>query len=153
MKKLNLTQWIFIALILGIGIGAWLNIQFPASPALSKSEAWSKMAPVLENNSAADSDTQLKAIASDSLLTDEEKYSAALKVAQSKGTSSLSEQVVKAGNRESKMHPTLEKILEVFSIFTEVEIRTPYLKNIRFLLPYRNYAPNTEYCDNITDIM
>jgi hypothetical protein len=40
-----------------------------------------------------------------------------------------------------------------FSIFTEVEIRTPYLKNIRFLLPYRNYAPNAEYCDNITDIL
>ncbi len=123
MKKLNLTQWIFIALILGIGIGAWLNIQFPASPSLTKTEAWSKMAPVLENKSTLGSDAQLKAIASDTLLTDEEKYSAALKVAQAKGASSLSEQVVKAANRESKMHPTLEKILEIFSIFTEVFLR------------------------------
>jgi TnsA endonuclease N terminal/TnsA endonuclease C terminal len=40
-----------------------------------------------------------------------------------------------------------------FSIFTEVEIRTPYLKNIRFLLPCRNYVPNSEYCDSVIRIL
>jgi len=46
-----------------------------------------------------------------------------LKIAQGHSESSLSEQVIKASNRESKMNPTLEKILEIFSIFTEVFLR------------------------------
>ena len=123
MKKLNLTQWIFIALLLGIGIGAWLNVQFPATPSLTKSEAWSKVVPLLGDKTEPNRDTQLKAIAADSSLSAEEKYSAALKIAQGHSESSLSEQVIKASNRESKMNPTLEKILEIFSIFTEVFLR------------------------------
>ena len=67
MKKLNLTQWIFIALLLGIGIGAWLNLQFPATPALSKTAAWDKIATVIEDKSEINNDAQLKAIAADSL--------------------------------------------------------------------------------------
>jgi len=41
----------------------------------------------------------------------------------------------------------------LFNIFTENEIRTPYLKNVRFLLPYKNHAPNREYCEVILGIL
>lgn len=40
-----------------------------------------------------------------------------------------------------------------FKIFTEIEIRTPYLKNVNFLLPYKNYAPNVEYCESLISIL
>lgn len=39
----------------------------------------------------------------------------------------------------------------LFNIFTENEIRTPYLKNVRFLLPYKNHVPNHEYCETLLD--
>lgn len=41
----------------------------------------------------------------------------------------------------------------IFSIFTEVEIRTPYLKNVRFLLPYRTFSPNPEYCECLINLL
>ena len=40
-----------------------------------------------------------------------------------------------------------------FSIFTEIEIRTPYLKNVNFLLPYKNHIPNDEYCKPLIGLM
>ena len=40
-----------------------------------------------------------------------------------------------------------------FKIFTEVEIRTPYFKNINFLLPYRNYTSNVEYYDSLVSLI
>jgi Na+/H+-dicarboxylate symporter len=123
MKRLNLTQWIFIALLLGIGVGAWLNLQFPASPALSKDEAWTKMSTLIQDNGKEDVSKELAAIEKDSLLTNEEKYSAVLKKIQTGSEAPIQDRLIKAANRESKMDSTLEKILEVLSIFTEVFLR------------------------------
>lgn len=43
----------------------------------------------------------------------------------------------------------------LFNIFTEVEIRTPYLKNVRFLLPYKNkhYDLNAENCESLLNLL
>lgn len=121
MKKINLTQWIFIALLLGIGFGAWLNISFPPSLAVSKADAWKAISKNI-SSSESEKKVSIEAIASDTLLTDEQKYDAAVRWANEKHVD-LKEQVVIDANRESKMNSTLSKILEVLSIFTEVFLR------------------------------
>jgi len=121
MKKINLTQWIFIALLIGIGFGAWLNVSFPPSPALSKAEAWEKISLQL-NGASNELGNDIVSIAQDSALSPEEKYEAALKWANEKKID-LKEVVVSNANRDSKMNTTLAQILEILSIFTEVFLR------------------------------
>ena len=99
MKKLNLTQWIFIALILGIAFGAWLNVSYPPTPSLSKAEAWEKIVlQAKESNGVSGID--LKTIAKDSSLSPEQKYDAALKWANEKKVD-LKEVVVSSAPRLS----------------------------------------------------
>ncbi len=121
MKKLNLTQWIFIALILGIAFGAWLNVSYPPTPSLSKAEAWEKIAQQAKESNGV-SGIDLKTIAKDSSLSPEQKYDAALKWANEKKVD-LKEVVVSNANRDSKMDSALAQILEILSIFTEVFLR------------------------------
>jgi tripartite-type tricarboxylate transporter receptor subunit TctC len=75
MKKLTLTHWIFIALLLGIVAGAILNFQFPSSPAPTSEEAIQKLRNIVEQQGNNDDwKRNVKALLSDSTTSADQKY-------------------------------------------------------------------------------
>ena len=125
MKKLSLTHWIFIALILGVAAGAILNIQFPSTAAPTYEMSIQSLEQALSKSVQADVwKEQVSIILKDSTINAEEKYrKISENLAKEAAQKPVMEEVKKAMLRESKMNGTLEKILEFLSIFTEVFLR------------------------------
>jgi len=125
MKKLTLTHWIFIALLLGILAGALLNLQYPSSPAPTAEASLQKLQNILvQQQGEAEWKSKVQKLLSDSTTSSDQKYeSIAKELAQIKIAGDPLENAKKTMLRESKMDSTLEKILEFLSIFTEVFLR------------------------------
>jgi len=125
MKKLSLTHWIFIALLIGVFTGALLNLRFPSAPAPSYQESLQALEKVLEKeNKQVDPKEGITPMLHDSTKTDEEKYRAISEWISKEGDQKpFLDQARKSLIRESKQDTTLEKILDFLSIFTEVFLR------------------------------
>jgi Na+/H+-dicarboxylate symporter len=125
MKKLTLTHWIFIALLMGIVVGAILNFQYPPTSAPSSEEALQKLSSVLAQEEPSKNwKSNVEQWLSDSTKNAEERYQGIAKeLSQIKPAENGLDSAKKAMLRESKINSTLEKILEFLSIFTEVFLR------------------------------
>jgi Na+/H+-dicarboxylate symporter len=125
MKKLSLTHWIFIALLLGVAAGAILNFQFPASPAPSHEASLQSLEQVLSKSAqSTEWKKEVTNLLSDSSASAELKYrKISERLSKESAQKPLIEEVKKSMTREAKMNSTLEKILEFLSIFTEVFLR------------------------------
>ena len=78
MKKFGgLSNWIFIALFIGIGVGYALNVSYPAPTQKTKKDALEQLAKELSAQPTPTAD-ELAAIVSNDSISENDKYDAAL---------------------------------------------------------------------------
>jgi len=121
-KSNKLTLWIFIALIIGVVVGAALNQMYPPQQAKSYEEAIATLQTEIQS---ADQDLSLKTkldqTLADSTLTAKEKWEqAASHIVAEKKKKPINERLAKAAEKEEVMHSSLKQTLEYISIFTEI---------------------------------
>jgi Na+/H+-dicarboxylate symporter len=121
-KSNKLTLWIFIALLIGILFGAFLNHTYPPQKAKSYEEALQTIAAEMK---AVEQDATLKikingALADSTLGAKEKWEQAASYIIAEKTKKSVNERLAKAAEKEEVMHGTLKQVLEYISIFTEI---------------------------------
>ncbi|MCC6599294.1 MAG: dicarboxylate/amino acid:cation symporter [Crocinitomicaceae bacterium] len=126
MKSSNkLTLWIFIALLLGIALGALLNNSYTAPAKKSYEEAIALVKKETEQAGKKEPvRVEIDKILNDSLMTNREKWekSASL-VAQEKKSSSELKSYQEALSRDEAIHPELQKILDLITLFTDIFLR------------------------------
>lgn len=121
-KSNKLTLWIFIALMIGVVVGAALNQAYPAQHAKSYEEA---LLSIEKESMAIANDhglkTKIDATLADSTMSAKDKWEkAASLIMADKKSKSNNERLAKAAEKEEVMNPTLKQILEYLSIFTEI---------------------------------
>jgi Na+/H+-dicarboxylate symporter len=121
-KSNKLTLWIFIALIIGVVVGAALNQMYPPQQAKSYEEAIAALQTEIQS---ADQDLSLKTkldqTLADSTLNAKEKWEqAASHIVAEKKKKPINERLAKAAEKEEVMHSSLKQTLEYISIFTEI---------------------------------
>lgn len=121
----KLTLWIFIALVLGIIFGYWLNVSHPAPPKKTVEEAMASVNKVLaENAQSTPFRADIERALADSSKGDKEKWEAVMKMVQKeKSTSPLVQKIEKASRRDEQIAPELQSILDYITIFTDVFLR------------------------------
>jgi Na+/H+-dicarboxylate symporter len=121
-KSNKLTLWIFIALLIGVVVGAALNQAYPPEKAKSYEQA---LLSIEKESMAIALDQGLKvkidAALADSTLSAKDKWEkAASLILSDKKTKTANERLAKAAEKEEVMHPALKQTLEYLSIFTEI---------------------------------
>lgn len=121
-KSNKLTLWIFIALLIGVVVGAALNQAYPPEKAKSYEQA---LLSIEKESMAIALDQGLKvkidAALADSTLSAKDKWEkAASLILSDKKTKTANERLAKAAEKEEVMHPDLKQTLEYLSIFTEI---------------------------------
>lgn len=126
MNKSNkLTLWIFIALIIGVIVGAVLYSAYPAPPAKSYADSIQAVESIIAlNEGKEDFSNQLNHIISDNSLSEKEKWEQlAVAVSGEKKSKALADQAAIALGRDEVMNPTLKSILDLISILTDIFLR------------------------------
>ncbi|MDZ4824128.1 MAG: dicarboxylate/amino acid:cation symporter [Flavobacteriales bacterium] len=126
MKKSNrLTLWIFIALLLGILCGWWLNVAYPVDEKKSYEEAIAATADSLGVISTGTPfKEKINAALADSTSDAKTKWENLMKVIQSeKKNPSLSAALEKAAKIVEPENKQLKSILEYLSILTDIFLR------------------------------
>jgi Na+/H+-dicarboxylate symporter len=121
----KLTLFIFVALLLGIGIGCWLNVQYPAPEKKSYTQSVADAKKLLTGFEQRKTPVnQYTAIIADSAKNDKAKWEELITAVQKeKSGSSLSQQLEKTIKRDEQISPTLKSILDYITIFTDIFLR------------------------------
>lgn len=121
MSKSNrLTLWIFIALLLGILLGVFLNSQYPQPPKKTASEAITQIEAELGKTSFK---SQAGPVLADSTLDDKKKLDKILELLKNeRADKGLTERIMKAADLETS-NSDLQKILDYITIFTDIFLR------------------------------
>src|ERR1051326_4401407 len=121
----RLTLFIFIALLLGIVMGYWLNVSYPAPPKKSYEEAVSSAQSILaQNNSQLAFKNELGAVLADSSKNAKQKWEGIMELLKKeKSGSSLSKQIESATARDEAIDPSLNNILDYITILTDIFLR------------------------------
>src|SRR5574343_1059910 len=124
-KSNKLTAWIFVALILGVLMGAWLNSSYPPPAQKTYAEAISSLQEKINQEQArTDLSTQLEVILADSTLDEKSKWEkAATAISADRKRNGFTDLASKAVNREESINPTLKSILENITILTDIFLR------------------------------
>ncbi len=121
-KSNKLTLWIFIALIIGVVVGAALNQMYPPQKAKSYEEALTGIeAEMVAMSQDLVLKTKIERTLADSTLSAKSKWEqAAGHIMAEKKQKPINERLAKAAEKDEVMHGTLKKVLEYISIFTEI---------------------------------
>ncbi|MBL7943901.1 MAG: dicarboxylate/amino acid:cation symporter [Flavobacteriales bacterium] len=126
MKKSNkLTLWIFIALLLGILCGWWLNVQYPAEPKKTTAEALAATAETLTQlETATPLKEQVAKTLADSTMEERAKWETVMKLIQAeKKNPSVSSALEKAARIDEPGNKKLKSILDYLAILTDIFLR------------------------------
>ncbi|HEY6161617.1 MAG TPA: dicarboxylate/amino acid:cation symporter [Bacteroidia bacterium] len=121
----RLTLFIFIALLIGIGMGYWLNVSYPPPPKRTYEEAIASAQKTLaQNNSQATFKSDLDVLLADSSKNVKQKWEGIMELLKKeKSTSSLSKQIETATARDESIDPALSNILDYITILTDIFLR------------------------------
>ena len=125
--RFGLTTWIFIALVLGILFGWYLNVSFPAPQAQTPSETIKKIEQTTlkwASNSQDSLASEVAVIVSNSNISDQEKLNNLLQIVGKYGkNTTLSDQIKQELRAPEPQNEILKKILEYLSILTDIFLR------------------------------
>ncbi|MEW6469038.1 MAG: cation:dicarboxylase symporter family transporter [Bacteroidota bacterium] len=121
----KLTLAIFIALVIGVFFGYWLNVTYPAPPRKSYDEAIASAQQVIsEHEQKSSFKEQVRQTLADSLKDAKSKWEELMtRVQKEKNSNALVREIEKAAKRDEKIDPALEKILEYITILTDIFLR------------------------------
>jgi len=125
--RFGLTTWIFIALVLGILFGWYLNVSFPAPQAQTPSETIKKIEQTTLKWASNNQDSlvsEVAVIVSNPKISDQEKLNNLFKIIGKYGKdTTLSDQIKQELRAPEPQNETLKKILEYLSILTDIFLR------------------------------